>query len=202
MIYQWVSFGFGFSGRHQPVESPVWVLKTQSVLVFTTAKTKNSHRMIVLKDRGKGIVQDKDVALCKYGACIGHSRYFRDGFPHADFRASEHVSLLRATGAQLVQNPLYPCLKESSTISAIRAANANAAQPGINLKGVEGLVPVTPSRETASRTDEMAGPYRAPTVSLVKRSNMLRQTRDLLLPQLVSGEPVVSELDTGIGEPA
>jgi len=155
-----------------------------------------------LQGMRKGIVQDKDVALYKGGACIGCSTYFGDGFPHADFCVSEHVFLLRSTGVQLVQNALYLWLNESSTISAIRTANANAAQPCINLKGVKGLVAVTPSGETVSRFDEMVEPYRAPIVSFVKRNNMLHQTRDLLLPKLISGELDVSEPDIEIREAA
>ncbi len=148
----------------------------------------------------KGIAQDGDVALYKDGAYIGRSTYFRDGFPHANFCVNEHVFLLRSTGDQLTQNALYLWLKESTTISAIRAMNANAAQPGINQKGVNGLELIVPSKEIASRFDEVVEPYLALIVSFAKCNNMLRQTRDLLLPKLISGELDVSELDIITGQ--
>ncbi len=148
----------------------------------------------------RGIVKDKDVALYKDGAYIGRATYFRDGFPHTDFCVNEHVFLLRSTGDQLSQNALYLWLKERSTISAIRATNANAAQPGINQKGVKGLEIVTPSREIVSQFDEIIDPYLALIISLAKRNNVLRQTRDLLLPKLISGELDVSGLNIDIRE--
>ena len=36
--------------------------------------------------------------------------------------------------------------------------------------------------------------------NLAKQNLILRQTRDLLLPRLVSGEVDVSDLDVGVGE--
>ena len=150
----------------------------------------------------KGVVQSGDVALYKDGAYIGRSTYFLNDFPHKEFCVNEHVFLLRSKGGQLTQNALYLWLNESSTISAIRATNANAAQPGVNQKGVKGLELITPYEEIASRFDEIVEPYLAQIVNLAKRNNVLRQTRDLLLPKLISGELDVSELEINIGETA
>ena len=84
----------------------------------------------------KGVVRDRDVAIYKDGAYIGKSSYFRDGFPHSECCVNEHVFLLRANGVRLKQNALYLWLKEPDTVDAIRATNANAAQPGINQQSV------------------------------------------------------------------
>ena len=146
----------------------------------------------------KGVVQDKDVALYKDGAYIGRSTYFRDGFPHTDFCVNEHVFLLRSTGDQLTQNALYLWLKERSTIAVIQAKNANAAQPGINQEKVNGLELIVPTKEIASLFDGIVESYLALIVSLAKRNNVLRQTRDILLPKLISGELSVSKLDIDI----
>jgi restriction endonuclease S subunit len=84
----------------------------------------------------KGVVRDRDVAIYKDGAYIGKSSYFRDGFPHSECCVNEHVFLLRANGVRFKQNALYLWLQEPDTVHAIRATNANAAQPGINQQPV------------------------------------------------------------------
>ncbi|MBE7445340.1 MAG: restriction endonuclease subunit S [Planctomycetia bacterium] len=152
------------------------------------------------KGMRQGVVKDGDVALYKDGAYIGRSAYFRDSFPHAQFCVNEHVFLLRTTGKRLTQNILYLWLQETDTVSGIRATNANAAQPGINQKGVNGVSLIVPPLDIAGRFDQLAEPSLALIVSLAKRNEALRRTRDLLLPRLISGEVDVSELDIAVPE--
>jgi len=147
-----------------------------------------------------GVVKDGDVALYKDGAYIGRSAYFRDSFPHAQFCVNEHVFLLRTTGKRLTQNILYLWLQEPATISTIRATNANAAQPGINKTGVNGIPLVVSPVDIAGHFDKLVEPNMALIVSLAKRNEILRRTRDLLLPKLISGEVDVSQLDITIPE--
>ncbi|MBU0482840.1 MAG: restriction endonuclease subunit S [Proteobacteria bacterium] len=147
-----------------------------------------------------GVVKDGDVALYKDGAYIGRSAYFRDSFPHAQFCVNEHVFLLRTTRKRLTQNILYLWLQEPATVSAFRATNANAAQPGINQTGVNGLSLIIPPSDIAGRFDELVEPTVALIVSLAKKNEALRRTRNLLLPRLISGEVDVSELDIAVPE--
>ena len=142
----------------------------------------------------RGIVRDRDVAIYKDGAYIGKSSYFRDGFPHLECCANEHVFLLRATGVCLTQNALYLWLQAPDTVHAIRATNANAAQPGINQQSVGGLVLVVPDSNTAACFDRLVEPMLAEIISLAKRNQNLRRTRDLLLPRLLSGELSMKEI--------
>jgi type I restriction enzyme, S subunit len=144
----------------------------------------------------KGVVRDRDVAIYKDGAYIGKSSYFRDGFPHTECCVNEHVFLLRADGVRLKQNALYLWLQEPDTVQAIRATNANAAQPGINQQSVGGLELVVPDEKTAAHFDRFAEPLLAEIINLAKRIQNLRRTRDLLLPRLLSGQlPFASEIE-------
>jgi len=141
----------------------------------------------------KGVVQNRDVAIYKDGAYIGKSSYFRDGFPHAECCVNEHVFLLRVNGIRLTQNALYLWLQEPDTVHAIRATNANAAQPGINQQSVSGLTLVVPDSNTAENFDSIVEPMLAEIINLAKRNQILRRTRDLLLPKFLSGELDVSK---------
>ena len=136
----------------------------------------------------KGKVQNKDVALYKDGAYIGRSSYFRDEYPHAKFCVNEHVFLLRSNSDKLHQNFLYLWFQEHNTVSAIRATNANAAQPGINQESVKGLTITLPNKIIAKHFDELVDPLIEQIILLSKKNQNLRRTRDLLLPKLVSGE--------------
>lgn len=142
----------------------------------------------------RGVVKDRDVGLYKDGAYIGRSSYFRDGFPHTECCVNEHVFLLRSSGRRLTQNMLYLWLQEPDTVHAIRGTNANAAQPGINQQSVNGLGLVTPPLEVAAAFDVAVEPLLAGTVNCAKRNRVLRRTRDLLLPKLISGALDVSVL--------
>lgn len=135
----------------------------------------------------KGVVRDGDVAIYKDGAYIGRSSYFRDAFPHAECCVNEHVFLLRSDGVRLTQNALYLWLQESDTVHAIRATNSNAAQPGINQRGIKGLELLLPDERTAEHFDRVVEPLFAELIVLAKRIENLRWTRDLLLPRLLSG---------------
>ena len=136
----------------------------------------------------RGVVHDRDVAIYKDGAYIGKSSYFRDGFPHSECCVNEHVFLLRSDGVRLKQNLLYLWLQEPDTVQAIRAKNANAAQPGINQQSIGGLELVLPDEKTAALFDCLVEPLLATIINLAKQSQNLRRTRDLLLPQLLSGQ--------------
>jgi len=148
----------------------------------------------------RGVVKNKDIALYKDGAYIGRTSYFRDGFPYKEFCVNEHVFLLRTTGRRLTQNALYLWMQEDDTIAAIRATNANAAQPGINQSGVNGLEVIMPTEYIAQEFDQLVEPTLVLIINLAKRNQTLHQTRDLLLPKLISGEVDVSELDIKIPE--
>ncbi|QWT47404.1 restriction endonuclease subunit S [Azospira inquinata] len=142
----------------------------------------------------KGVVADRDVAVYKDGAYIGRSTYFRDSFPHRVCAVNEHVFLLRSSGIHLTQNQLYLWLQRTETVDAIRATNANAAQPGINQKTVSWLSLVLPDKNLAASFDKTVEPMLASITNLAKKNRILRQTRDLLLPKLISGELDVSTL--------
>ncbi len=133
----------------------------------------------------QGVVRDRDVAIYKDGAYIGRSAYFRDGFPHEECCVNEHVFLLRTNGKHITQNMLYLWLQEPDTVHAIRATNANAAQPGINQGGVNGLEIVVPTESVAARFDQLVEPMLGSIITLAKQNRNLRQTRDLLLPRLL-----------------
>jgi type I restriction enzyme S subunit len=147
----------------------------------------------------RGHIQSGDVLLYKDGAQIGRKSMFRDGFPHAECCINEHVFIMRTNG-RCSQNYLFFWLDQPEMTQNIINLNANAAQPGINQSGVRGLPILLPPAPLLKDAEQVLEPMLGALFNNAKRNNILRQTRDLLLPKLISGELDVSELDITIPE--
>jgi type I restriction enzyme S subunit len=134
-----------------------------------------------------GHVKNRDVLLYKDGAHIGKKSMFGDGFPHEECCINEHVFILR-TNDRCTQAYLFFWLDQPDMTQAIRNLNANAAQPGLNQPGVKGLPVLVPPKPLLEEFDKHANPILSEIFNLAKKNSLLRRTRDLLLPKLISGE--------------
>ena len=146
----------------------------------------------------RGHIQSGDILLYKDGAQIGRKSMFRDGFPHVECCINEHVFIFRTNG-QCSQNYLFFWLDQPEMTQNIINLNANAAQPGINQSGVRGLPIFLPLAPLLEKAEEVLEPMLEALFNYAKRNNTLRQTRDLLLPRLISGELDVSEFEINTG---
>ncbi|HUU18935.1 MAG TPA: restriction endonuclease subunit S [Sedimentisphaerales bacterium] len=145
----------------------------------------------------KGYIRSRDVLLYKDGAKLGRKSMFMDGFPHDECCINEHAFILR-TNDLCSQAYLYFWLDLPKVTRDIINLNANAAQPGINQKSVKSLTILLADVMLKRRFDEIAFPVLTELFNLAKKNQTLRQTRDLLLPKLISGQVDVSELDIEI----
>jgi len=139
----------------------------------------------------RGRVRSGDVLLYKDGAHIGKKSLFRDGFPHEECAVNEHVFILRPD-ARVAPAYLFFWLDQDEMTQRIRALNANAAQPGINQPGVNGLPLLLPPPHIMSAFATTVEPLLALLFNLAKNNPILCATRDLLLHKLISGELGVS----------
>ena len=124
---------------------------------------------------------------------------FVDGFPHTKCCINEHVFILR-TNDCCSQNYLYFWLDQPEMTQKIRNLNANAAQPGINQAGVRSLPIILPDQTTFNKFESIIEPLLIQLFILAKKNIILRHSRDLLLPKLISGEVDVSGIDITTGE--
>jgi type I restriction enzyme, S subunit len=147
----------------------------------------------------RGHVQSGDVLLYKDGAQIGRKSMFRDGFPHVECCINEHAFILRTNG-RCSQNYLFFWFDQPGMTQNIINLNSNAAQPGINQSGVRGLSILLAPASLLENAEQVLEPMLRMLFNHAKRNNVLRRTRDLLLPKLISGELDVSELDIAISE--
>ena len=135
----------------------------------------------------KGVLRSRDVVVYKDGANIGRSSYFGDGFPYEKSAVNEHVFILRAS-PDLGQNFLYFWVAEDETRQRIANLNANTAQPGVSQSKLKTLDIIKPASALAGQFDEHVEPIVRQIFLLARANQRLNETRDLLLPRLMSGE--------------
>ena len=135
----------------------------------------------------KGVLRSRDVVVYKDGANIGRSSYFGDGFPYEKSAVNEHVFILRAS-PDLGQNFLYFWVAEDETRQRIANLNANTAQPGVSQSKLKTLDIIKPASALAAQFDEHVEPIVRQIFLLSRANQRLNETRDLLLPRLMSGE--------------
>jgi len=78
--------------------------------------------------------------------------------------------------------------------------NNDAAVPGLNRNQAYSLETVTPPKGIMTRFCQFANDFERQAAVLRLQNTILRRTRDLLLPRLISGEVDVSELDIAVPE--
>jgi len=88
----------------------------------------------------------------------------------------------------MTQNFIFLWLGEPENLSAVRATNSNAAQPGINQDGVNGLELILNKKELMLQFDFAVESMLALIINLAKQNQNLHRTRNLLLPRLISGQ--------------
>ena len=77
--------------------------------------------------------------------------------------------------------------------------NSGAAVPTLNRNDIHGRPVVIPSQKILEQLNLFVEPILVLKKNLLKRSDNLRKTRDLLLPRLISGEIDVENLDINTG---
>ena len=78
--------------------------------------------------------------------------------------------------------------------------NSGAAVPTLNRNDIHGRLVVRPPQKLLEQLNLFVEPLLVLKKNLLKRSDNLRRTRDLLLPRLISGEIDVENLDINTGE--
>ena len=146
------------------------------------------------KKMKRGKIQSLDVLLYKDGAQLGRKSIFGENFPHSKCCVNEHVFILR-TNEKCSQYYLFFTLDTVVNTEKIKQLNTNAAQPGINQAQVNGLTIILAQRNIIEKFDVIISPIVSEIFKLCIKNQTLKQTRDILLPRLISGEIDVENME-------
>ena len=161
--------------------------RTSSVLENMIIQKQNMLARNFMTTCGMGTLSTMMSCSIKTVRQIGRKSLFRDGFPHSECSINEHVFILR-TNELCNQEFLFFWLDQPEMTQKIINLNSNAAQPGINQTGVKGLSILMPEKKILDEFRNIVDPMLGLLFNMAKKNKILAETRDLLLPRLVSGE--------------
>lgn len=141
-----------------------------------------------------GVIKNLDILLYKDGAGAGnYITLFGEGFPFEKCCVNEHVFVLRAS--KVSQFYLYFWMEQREIKDLMIVLAQKSAQPGLNKTNVSEIPIVVPDSKTLATFDEVTEPLIKMILQKSLDSKMLADTRAALLPQLVSGELIVSDFE-------
>jgi type I restriction enzyme S subunit len=120
--------------------------------------------------------------------------------PEPNLTVSTGFAVISATTVPF--SYLYSALTTDDFVGYLTNHASGAAYPAVTAKDFEAAHVLRPADDVLSRFHETVAPMLELRHELTMRNSVLRQTRDLLLPKLISGDVDVSELDIQIPQRA
>ena len=111
---------------------------------------------------------------------------------------ASYLVRLRPTEDRITPYYLFFTLSDEPYQGWVTGASTGSTRKSVSAKVMTEPSIVVPCTEALKRFDEAVRPVRSLLNTLLEQSALIRQARDLLLPQLVSGELEVSELDSDL----
>jgi type I restriction enzyme S subunit len=144
----------------------------------------------------RGILEDRDVLVYKDGGQPGiftpHVTIFGSGFPFREMAINSHVYRLRTKG-DISQEYLFFYLSSEPVLHWMHMNGSGAAIPGLARKDLMRLPFAVPEKQLLQRFAQFSKPLVSQIFSLARAAETLRQSRDLLLPRLLSGQVELAE---------
>lgn len=150
----------------------------------------------------RGVVEHFDCLLYKDGGKPGDFKprvsMFGCGFPYDKFAINEHVFRLRSN--RLGQPFLYCQIGSERVLADLRHRGAKAAIPGINQTDVKTIRIVCPSIDILEVFNKVVEGLFVSILTRSKENLRLAETRDTLLPKLLSGELTIPNSEEQLTE--
>ena len=153
-------------------------------------KTKYVPR-VFFKSMKRGVLGERDVLIYKDGGRPGefepHISMFGLAFPYRECCINEHV--YRAVAAKpFTQEFLYLHLTSDASLDEMRNKGTGVAIPGLNSTAARSLRIVQPLASLLTGFSSIMRPLFDRVFVAANKSRTLAETRDYLLPKLMSGE--------------
>lgn len=167
--------------------------KTQELRDCFIFETEEKISEKGLRNSSAKIFPENTVLVAMYGATIGQLAIL-----------ARQSTTNQACCALIKKNPCFGHSFAFLTLKERRAdlikLRQGAAQQNVNQVVIKGFKIIKPKADVVSEFNSIADPMLDLIKNLQRRNFILRQTRDFLLPKLISGEVDVSELDITIPE--
>jgi type I restriction enzyme, S subunit len=144
----------------------------------------------------KGRVQPLDIVMTTRGS-IGKIALFNCEYSTALINAQ--MLIIRADGQVIDQIYLFYLMCSNEYQDVIKNFASGSAQPQIPIQDLKQIEILCPPIAIQGKFSEIVSSYNSLIKNLQSKNTNLRQTRDLLLPRLISGEIDVENLDINTG---
>lgn len=149
------------------------------------------------KEETKYLLEEGDIVVARTGATVGYAKRLNKKHPKTVFASY----LVRLRLSVKLASLYVGILVESDEYKTFIKLNASgAAQPQANAQVLTSISLVMPSIKILQKFNDLIQPLFDQKEILEHKNLNLRQTRDMLLPKLISGEIDVSDLDIPIEE--
>jgi type I restriction enzyme S subunit len=145
----------------------------------------------------KGRVQPLDIVMTTRGS-IGKVALFNCEYSTALINAQ--MLIIKADDKTINQIYLFYLLCSQEYQEVIKNFASGSAQPQIPIQDLKQIEILCPSIAIQRKFSEIVSSYNSLIKNLQSKNTKLRQTRDLLLPKLISGEIDVENLEINTGE--
>lgn len=140
-----------------------------------------------------------DILIAKDGSYLKHVFVVEED---RDIVLLSSIAILRPDMTKVLPHVLCMNLRQSETKTRLSGYVSGVAIPRIVLKDFAKFLLIRPPPQVQVDYENVTKPMMKTLHVLQKKNRGLRQTRDLLLPKLISGDVDVSELDITIPETA
>ncbi len=162
---------------------------------FDFGKTKYVPREFFATMK-RGVLGERDILVYKDGGRPGefepHVALFGSGFPFEECCINEHVYRIVGAG-RFGQEYLYLHLTSEFTLEEMRRKGTGVAIPGLNSTAAASLGILDPGKPILDAFASLVRPLIDTALQNARNSKTLAETRDYLLPRLMSGEVRVSD---------
>lgn len=148
-------------------------------------------------DTAKYLLKEGDIVIARTGATTGYAKRLHKRHPKSVFASY----LVRIVPSDAMGKHYIGLIVESDDYKAFIKSNlGGAAQPQANAQVLTSLDVLVPPASVIKQFDCQVEPLADQREILQLKNRNLRNTRDLLLPKLISGQLDVEDLDIETGE--
>jgi type I restriction enzyme, S subunit len=143
-------------------------------------------------DAEKYLLKEGDIVVARTGATVGYAKRLHRRHPKSVF--ASYLVRLRVNSATASDRMLGVLMQSPEYKSFVKRNAGGAAQPNANAKVLTSMQFANPPRRISLAFDELVEPVLEHTETIASKARVLRKTRDLLLPRLLSGQLSVEDV--------
>ena len=193
-VCQRINYGYTAKAQAEPIG--LKLLRITDIVPHLISWDSVPYCEISDKDALKFRLEDGDIVIARTGATVGYAKRLNKRHPESVFASY----LVRIRINEKSNSHYIGVIVESDTYKDFIKANmSGAAQPQANAKVLTSFPLILPPKKLQDDFKNIVSVFFDHREILQVKNANLRQTRDLLLPRLISGEIDVENLDINTG---